>query len=61
MQTGCYHQCPYLPLAGAPAQQKQLAHPTSQGFMAHCNSRVTLSDDQLKTHRGAIICISQAL
>lgn len=53
MQTGCYHQCPYLPLAGAPAQQKQLAHPASQGFMAHCSSHVTLSDDQLKTHRRA--------
>lgn len=42
MPTGCYHQCPYLPLAAAPTKRKQSTHPDSQGFMAHCCSCVTV-------------------
>lgn len=57
MPTGCYHQCPYLPLAGAPAQRKQPAHPTSQGFTACCSSHQTLSGDQPKTHNRATFSI----
>lgn len=32
--TGCYHRCPYLPLAGAQVQRKQPAQAASQSFMA---------------------------
>lgn len=60
MPTGCYHQCPYLPLAGAPAQRKQPAHPASQGFMDCCRSQLTISGDRLKTHKRATISILQA-